>query len=280
MLLPIAATLLQTAAVPAPPTQQEQMQAVMDSIYAAVSHAPGEQPDWDAYPRVFHPGATMVLPVGPGQLPKVQTVEEFTEFYKRVLATPGATDEGFVERCAGFEATVFGNVANVVSVYEARKTPDQELPDRVGIDCVQLMRTADGWTVVSLVTDYERRGNPLSEKLAAFTRPPAKEQAAKVSLIEKFDVLRASGERWESFLQLRNLHVGAYRLEAGATDNQPVHQEDEIYYVTAGKAQFTVDGKTMEVVEGDVLFVAAEAEHRYHDIKEDLQLLVFFARER
>ncbi|MGB0953080.1 MAG: hypothetical protein ACPG31_07630 [Planctomycetota bacterium] len=185
MLIPIASLLLQVSAAPAPtpatltipkpavatPTEQAEIKAVMDAIYGAVSHAPGEQPDWDAYPKVFHPGATMVLPVGPGQLPKTQTVEEFLKFYKGYLATPGATDEGFVERCAGFEATVFGNVATVVSVYEARKTPEQEKPDRVGIDCVHLMRTADGWIAVSLVTDYERPGNPLPDRLAAFTRP-------------------------------------------------------------------------------------------------------------
>lgn len=181
----VAPTLSVPQPIAATPEEQAAMKKVMDGIYAAVSHAPGEQPDWDAYAKVFHPGATMVLPVGPGQLPKTQSVEEFLKFYKGYLATPGATDEGFVERCAGFEATVFGNVATVVSVYEARKTPDQEKPDRVGIDCVHMMRTADGWIAVSLVTDYERPGNELPRRLAAFTRPPAEEVVEEEVMIEE-----------------------------------------------------------------------------------------------
>lgn len=284
MLLPIAPLLLQVAAAPAAPThafatpeELTEIRAVMDGIYAAVSHEPGQQPDWEAYHEVFHPGATMVLPVGPGQYPKTQTVEQFLAFYKGYLAQPGAVDEGFVERCAGLEATVFGNVATVTSVYEARKTVDQEKPDRVGIDCVQMMRTQDGWIAVSLVTDYERADNPLPARLAAFTRPFEREAAAQVALEEQFQTLKQTDSNWITLLKRKAFVVGAYRVPAQGTDHQSPHEQDEIYFVTGGKAKFTVDGETMAVKPGDVLFVAAQAEHRFHDVEEDLRLLVLFA---
>jgi mannose-6-phosphate isomerase-like protein (cupin superfamily) len=74
----------------------------------------------------------------------------------------------------------------------------------------------------------------------------------------------------------RDLSIGTYSLRAGATDGQRPHTEDEVYVVNAGRGQFTSGGETVEVVPGTVLFVPAEEQHRFHDIVEDLALLVFF----
>ena len=68
-----------------------------------------------------------------------------------------------------------------------------------------------------------------------------------------------------------------YRLEVGATDEQTPHTEDEIYYVIAGKAKLWVEGEALDACRGDALFVPANADHRFIDIEEELELLVFFA---
>ena len=49
-----------------------------------------------------------------------------------------------------------------------------------------------------------------------------------------------------------------------------------MYAVTAGRGQFTGGGRTVEVAAGSVLFVPAGEAHRFHDITEDLAVLVFF----
>jgi mannose-6-phosphate isomerase-like protein (cupin superfamily) len=74
----------------------------------------------------------------------------------------------------------------------------------------------------------------------------------------------------------KDLSVGTYSLRAGAVDAQSPHTEDEVYVVTAGSARFTGGDQTVEVGPGTVLFVAANEAHRFHDITEDLTLLVFF----
>lgn len=276
MLLLTASLFLQTAGDVAAVDTDAQIQPVLDAIYAGVSHEPGEEPDWEAFEGIFLPQATLVLPYRPGTDPQVQTVAEFLEFYRGMLAQPGAKDEGFVERCAGFEATIFGNVATVTSVYEARKTSKQEKPDRVGLDLVHLVKTPSGWKAVSLITDFAREDNPLPPALAS--RGVTEEPFGKVDLSERLEKLHASGHAWDPFLDRRDLHMGVYHLKAGATDGQSPHEEQEIYYVVHGAGAFTVDGKTTSVKAGDVLFVDAQAEHRFHDITEDLDLLVFFAR--
>jgi mannose-6-phosphate isomerase-like protein (cupin superfamily) len=73
------------------------------------------------------------------------------------------------------------------------------------------------------------------------------------------------------------MSAGLYTLPAGSADPQKPHQEDEMYYVVRGRARMRVGSNDQPVGGGSVIFVAAEVEHRFHDIAEDLIVLVFFA---
>jgi quercetin dioxygenase-like cupin family protein len=86
-----------------------------------------------------------------------------------------------------------------------------------------------------------------------------------------------SGKLYREFLRVPAMSAGLYVVPAGGTDPQKPHQEDEIYYVVRGRARFTADGEDREVSAGSVIFVAAEVEHRFYDIVEELEVLVFFA---
>jgi mannose-6-phosphate isomerase-like protein (cupin superfamily) len=99
------------------------------------------------------------------------------------------------------------------------------------------------------------------------------------AIAEVEDARRASGQAYRQFVNRGSLSAGLYVLEAGATDTQQPHAEDEVYYVRSGRGRITVEGEERPVAAGDVIFVAAEAEHRFHDIAETLSLLVFFAPE-
>ena len=82
---------------------------------------------------------------------------------------------------------------------------------------------------------------------------------------------------YREFLRVPAMSAGLYVLPAGATDPQRPHHEDEMYYVVRGRARFQAGDEDKEVSGGSVLFVAAEVEHRFHDITEELAVLVFFA---
>jgi len=86
-----------------------------------------------------------------------------------------------------------------------------------------------------------------------------------------------SGKPYQEFLRVPSMSAGVYVLAAGATDQQKPHHEDEIYYVIRGRARFEVAAEDREVSAGNVIFVAAEVEHRFHDITEELAVLVIFA---
>lgn len=86
-----------------------------------------------------------------------------------------------------------------------------------------------------------------------------------------------SSKPYREFLRVASMSAGLYVLAAGASDAQRPHHEDEIYYVVRGRARFRAGDEDREVLAGTVLFVAAEVEHRFCDIQEELAVLVIFA---
>jgi mannose-6-phosphate isomerase-like protein (cupin superfamily) len=86
-----------------------------------------------------------------------------------------------------------------------------------------------------------------------------------------------SGRLYLEFIHVPSLSVGVYHLPAGGTDPQQPHSEDEVYYVVSGRAMIRVGDEDRPVTAGSIVFVAAEVEHRFHNITEELVILVFFA---
>jgi mannose-6-phosphate isomerase-like protein (cupin superfamily) len=85
------------------------------------------------------------------------------------------------------------------------------------------------------------------------------------------------GKLYLEFLRVPALSAGLYVLPAGGTDPQKPHSEDEVYYVISGRARFTCEDREIPVQAGTTIYVAAGDVHRFHDIEEELVILVFFA---
>ena len=88
---------------------------------------------------------------------------------------------------------------------------------------------------------------------------------------------RTSGRPYLPFLSIPSMRAGLYVLAAGADDRQQPHDQDELYYVVSGRGQITVDGTTQPVGPGSVIFVKADVAHRFHDVSEELEIIVFFS---
>jgi mannose-6-phosphate isomerase-like protein (cupin superfamily) len=101
--------------------------------------------------------------------------------------------------------------------------------------------------------------------------------------MDAFELTQLIAERTRSnksyleFLRVPALSVGLYVLPAGAVDPQQPHTEDEVYYVVSGRGTFRCGEEDRLVAAGSVLYVAANVEHRFHSIEEELVILVFFA---
>ena len=73
------------------------------------------------------------------------------------------------------------------------------------------------------------------------------------------------------------LEVGVYVLVAPEPDRQQPHEDDEVYIVLEGRGTLQVEDEEIDLTEGQAMFVAAHAEHRFTGY-ESLSLLVIFTR--
>lgn len=59
-------------------------------------------------------------------------------------------------------------------------------------------------------------------------------------------------------------------------DTQQPHDQDEIYVIASGSSQFYRNGKVINCMKGDVIFVPAMMEHRFLNFTEDFATWVIF----
>jgi mannose-6-phosphate isomerase-like protein (cupin superfamily) len=95
--------------------------------------------------------------------------------------------------------------------------------------------------------------------------------------VEALEGLRQeAGRRYLEFLRVPDLSAGLYVLEVGVSDPQQPHAEDEVYVIMRGRCRFRAGAVERDVEAGSVLFVPARQEHRFLDVRERLEALVFF----
>jgi hypothetical protein len=134
--------------------------AAVDEMYATISGPKGPR-DWSRQARSFHPQArqirTWVEPDGrPGM--KMMSLEDYARD-----TSPYFAANDFYEVEIGRRVDLFGNIAHVWSAYEARQSPDDDQPERRGINSIQLFRDPDqGWRIVAMIWDNERAGVAIS----------------------------------------------------------------------------------------------------------------------
>jgi mannose-6-phosphate isomerase-like protein (cupin superfamily) len=87
---------------------------------------------------------------------------------------------------------------------------------------------------------------------------------------------------YAEFLRIPAMSCGVYVLKPGADDMQRPHNEDEIYHVFSGASRMSLTPanrptEDRAIAAGDLIFVAARDEHRFHSITQEVVLLVIFA---
>jgi mannose-6-phosphate isomerase-like protein (cupin superfamily) len=97
---------------------------------------------------------------------------------------------------------------------------------------------------------------------------------------ELFARLDPDGHDFAEFFRSSTLSLTVACWPAGSVDDQEPHTEDEVYYVVSGRARLRVADEDAAVGAGSIAYVAAGVEHRFHDIEEDLRVIVFWAPPR
>ncbi len=159
----------------APPADAASVDAIVSALYASVSHAPDARPDFDRMRRIFLYVGMLVPPKAPGAADfTVMDVDQFAERYEKSVAArkeKGEPPTGFFEREIARRTDCFGNICQVFSTYESRRSPSDPAPFQRGINSIQLLRDGERWWIASVVWDTERPDNPIPAQYLPSAKP-------------------------------------------------------------------------------------------------------------
>ena len=88
-----------------------------------------------------------------------------------------------------------------------------------------------------------------------------------------------SNSAWTEFLNTTTMSMGLYHVTTGTDDSKShtPHDRDEVYVGISGVGRLTVDQQEFEIEPGAIVYVKAGVKHHFHDVIEDLTVLVYFA---
>jgi hypothetical protein len=135
-------------------TDHEAIGDVIDEMYAMISGPAGPR-DWSRQANCFLPEARQVRTWVDGDGKPQMLAMSLAQY--RDNTTPFFAANAFYEVETDRRIDLFGNIAHVWSSYEARTSPDDEIPERRGINSIQLFRHPElGWRILAMVWDNER----------------------------------------------------------------------------------------------------------------------------
>ena len=133
---------------------RKEISAAVDEMYAMISGPKGPR-DWSRQARCFHPEARQIRTCVDKHGRPALTIMSLDDYARDT--TPYFAENDFYETEIGRRIDLFGNIAHVWSAYEARRSPDDEEPERQGVNSIQLFRDADkGWRIISMIWDNAR----------------------------------------------------------------------------------------------------------------------------
>ena len=131
------------------------LDALINALYRSISGADNDERDWALQAQLFHPDARQMRTGVDDGRPwiKAMTAEEY-----RVNASELLRDRPFFEVEIGRSIQRFGNIAHVLSTYEAREHPDDPAVERRGVNSIQCYHDGERWWIVNMIWDNERPG--------------------------------------------------------------------------------------------------------------------------
>lgn len=135
-------------------TDDADIGAALDEMYAMISGPAGPR-DWSRQANSFLPEARQVRTWVDEQGRATKKSMSLDEYSADVA--PFFAANAFFEVETERRIDRFGNVAHVWSHYEARRAPDDTVPERRGVNSIQLFNDPErGWRIIHMIWDNER----------------------------------------------------------------------------------------------------------------------------
>jgi hypothetical protein len=142
--------------------------AIVTALYAAVSHGPDSEPNWNRLRALFLPKGIAVPPKRPdadGLAPL--DAAGFEDRIRRYISRRRERGErlGFTEHEIARRENRYGAICQVFSTYETLWSPHERPPFSRGVHTIQLVSDGRRWWIASLAWDVERPDEPIPPEL-------------------------------------------------------------------------------------------------------------------
>ncbi len=150
------------------PEQQEALpeyvlsvEAIVNAAFETISGPKGEARNWDKYRELFFPEARMYSTrvMHTSSIVNGLSVEDFIAAESKYLQS-----SGYFETPINMKIEQFSNIAQVRSVYEARRGSKDAPPYLRGIYSIQLVKTGGRWWILNMLWQTEDPTNPIPDE--------------------------------------------------------------------------------------------------------------------
>jgi len=138
-------------------------EGVVRELYRLVTVKAGANPDWEKVRSLFLKNAVIALRTSPDNA-TVFSVQGFVDDFVAFNERAQVKETGFSERVVRLKATVSGDIAHVLVLYEA-SIPGSPRPPQRGVDSFQLIREDGRWWIVAVTNDLPSPNNPIPQEL-------------------------------------------------------------------------------------------------------------------
>lgn len=136
--------------------EHAQVDALLETLYAAFNYGAGEEPNWAAMRSVFVDGAPFVTEVPAGQAPRPLPIDGFIASWQASIRGSTSPGPGYAEWITDTRRTKVGRLIRVDVSFLAER-PGDPSPRKPGLDSLVLAHVGGAWKVLSFVVQYESK---------------------------------------------------------------------------------------------------------------------------
>ncbi len=138
-------------------------EGLVTELYGLVSFEAGELPDWIKVKSMFIDDAIIVLRTNRDST-TIFSVNGFVNDFIKFSEYPKVQHNGFVEKIISMKTLIFGDMANILVLYEA-SIPETQRPPQKGVDNFSLIKKGNRLWIISITNDIPTPNNPIPKEL-------------------------------------------------------------------------------------------------------------------
>ncbi|MBI1182927.1 hypothetical protein GC194_01555 [bacterium] len=141
---------------PANPKDVESIEAIINALYEVISGEANEERDWTRFKSLWHPEAKLVMVTPSNDSTAEEISMDCDEFIK--LSSNHGKISSFYEVETFTKTDMVGHIAQVLSTYVIKSSPDQKGYQVRGVNLFQLFFDGKRWWILNCTWENEVQG--------------------------------------------------------------------------------------------------------------------------